>query len=287
MNAVKSKHLAYSEVLSLFTPRILMSRSQEETSTHTTDFLIATNGLIDEHAKLVFQEEVEYLWQTFPRKAKTLDNYRKLVQVLLAQAVDFQWFSEYPRYRSDQDVEGDESLCSFRKGATDFEVKFTYVQYYEHIFMRIPNSLRLRYRRLVNHPGRHTQGLRTTRCKKAMVGLINQISEDIARKTKPGREFQLMVNSLLRTEAYQNALAQLGYAAPRHSAHLVGYAADLEKLWYEQNDGQTHKAITEILTDLFAQGTINLIEEETHWHICLNPIYIKSFETVAQNWVRK
>ena len=287
MNADQSDHLAYAEVLALFRPKILMSQSEKEVSAHVADFLSAADGLIDEVARQVIRDEVDYLWTTFPQKVKTTESYRELVQVLLAQAVDFEWYSEYPKYHSDQDVNSDQSLCSFRRGAEDFEVKFTFVQYYDQLYMRVPNSLRLRYRRLVNHPGCYTQGLRTTQCKKAMMGLINRISEEVSGKVSSRRPFRLMVNSMLRTEAYQNSLARLGYAAPRHSAHLAGYAADIEKLWYKKNDRSAFEAITGTLTSLFNDGTVNLIEEETHWHICLNPIHIPTYETISQKWMRK
>jgi hypothetical protein len=178
-------------------------------------------------------------------------------------------------------------LLSFKRSGADFEAQFVYVQYYGHVLMRVPNSLRLRYRGLTNHPGRYTQGLTITRCKMAMAGLINQISEDVAGEVNAKRPFKLLVNSLLRTGSYQESLARLGYVAPRHSAHLAGYAVDLERFWYEKHDRLAYGAIEQTLNDLFRQGAINLIKEETHWHICLNPNHIPSYETLAQMWLRK
>ena len=281
-----SKQLAYAEILSLYLPRIANSRTRKEVLTHAADALNAADGLVDPSTKRAFYDEAEYLYAVFPERARTFRNYQMLAKVLLAQAVDFQWYAGYPRYFSDQQVANDETLYSFRKQDTDFELRFIYVQYHEHVLMRIPNSLRLRYRRLVNHPGRYTQGLRTTRCKKAMVGLINRISEDIEAELGLARPFKVMVNSVLRTAAYQSALAQIGYVAPRNSAHLVGYAADLEKLWYEKHDRRAYEAMTKTMTRLFESGVINLIEEETHWHICLNPAQIPAYETMAQKWLR-
>jgi hypothetical protein len=153
--------------------------------------------------------------------------------------------------------------------------------------MRIPNSLRLRYRRLVNDPGRYTQGLTTTRCTKAMVGLINQVAEEAADRLGRGGGFRVLVNSVLRTEAYQDSLACIGYVAPRYSAHLAGYAVDVEKRWYEHHDAQAHRAIEATLAELFAGQVVNLIEEGTHWHVCLAPDQIDRYEELAEAWDRK
>ena len=290
MEANRSEPITYAEGLSLYGSRITVSRTRDEASAHAAAFLSTTDSLLVEAAKRAFHNEAEYLWATFPIEARTLENYRKLVLVLLAQAVDFHWYSRHPRYYSERDVTSDVELYSFRRGDADFEVKFVYVQYYGHLLMRIPNSIRLRYRRMVNHPGRYTQGLRITRCKKAMVGLINQISEEVASEVvgevDSRKPFKVMVNSVLRTVEYQTALAGIGYIAPRQSAHLAGYGVDVEKLWYSKYDGRAHKALSKTLGDLFERGVINLIEEESHWHVCLNPGNILVYEKMAEKWIR-
>ena len=95
-----------------------------------------------------------------------------------------------------------------------------------------------------------------------------------------------MVNSVLRTVADQEALARMGYVAPRHSAHLAGYAVDVEKLWYQRCDESAYKAILNVTGDLFDREVINVIDEKTHWHICLNPDHIPFYEALAQKWAR-
>ena len=287
MAANQPDPVTYAGVLSQYKPKVARAQSLEEASKHAAGFLSEVDGWLDEEVEQAFYKEVEYLWSTFPPRAKELECYRELVQILLAQVVDFTWYGAYPKYRSDQDVHGDETLYSFRRYDEDFEVRFEYVQYYGHIFMRLPNSLRLRYRRVVNHPGRYTQGLTLTRCKKAMAGLINQISEIVASEVNSIRPYKVLVNSMLRTTAYQETLARMGYVAPRNSAHLAGYAADVEKLWYQRHNKEMHEAIGKTLGDLFERGRINLIEEKTHWHICLNPEHIPTYETLAQKWEGK
>ena len=85
---------------------------------------------------------------------------------------------------------------------------------------------------------------------------------------------------------YQEALAKLGYVEPRHSAHLAGYAVDLERLWYLKHAPDTHRAIQRAVGDLFSRGVINLIQEETHWHLCLNPDHVRHYEALCRQWER-
>lgn len=272
----------YTKSLSQYKPRIIEARTPDEVLMQAAGFLSGVDSWLDDSMEQAFHEEVAYLWTTFPPREKTLKCYRQMVQILLAQMVDFEWYAAYSRYRSEKDVVGDDTLVSFKRFDEDFEVKFEYVQYYGHILMRLPNSLRLRYRRLVNHPGRYTQGLTITRCKRSMAGLINHISEDVAKEVSAERPFKILLNSMLRTVSYQKELAKMGYVAPRRSAHMVGFAADLEKLWYEKHDRAAYAVIERTLDDLFQNGVINLIEEETHWHICLNPALIPTYEELAQ-----
>ena len=131
MNAYEPDHLAYADMLANYAPRIAMSLTCEEASLRAAEFLGAVDGLINTTAKEAVQSEVDYLWNVFPSRAKTIENYRNLIQVLLAQAVDSQWYCGYPVYSSDQAVEDDETLVSFRRGADDFEVNFIYVRYYD------------------------------------------------------------------------------------------------------------------------------------------------------------
>jgi hypothetical protein len=109
--------------------------------------------------------------------------------------------------------------------------------------MRIPNSVRLRFRGAFNHPGRYTQGLTNTRCKRAMAALMNQIAELVAHDFGPRRPRKIMVNSLLRTVRHQHSLATWGYVAPRRSAHVAGYAADIEKSWYQRYDQRVCRSL--------------------------------------------
>ena len=177
-----------------------------EVRSHAATFLDRVACLFDRDIENPFYDEVDFLWATFPTHLKTLEKYKELLEVLSGQLVDFYWYADWPQYRSAQDVISDKNLYSFKRSNADFDVRFSYVQYYSHALMRVPNSLRLRYRRLVNHPGKYTQGLTTTRCKKAIVGFVNQLSDDTARLNGVGESFKLLVNSVLRTVEYQHSL---------------------------------------------------------------------------------
>ena len=277
----------YAGTFSVYQTRIAKSRAFEEALAHAAAFLNKVACLFDKDIEKPFFDEVEYLWVTFPSYLKTLEKYQGLMQVLLGQAVDFYWYAGWPRYRTAQDVKDDKNLYSFGRFRSDFDVRFAYVQYYGHVLMRVPNSLRLRYRRLINHPGKYTQGLTTTRCSKAMAGFINQLSEETARLNGADDSFRVLINSVLRTVEYQNSLAKIGYVAPRHSAHLAGYAVDIEQQWFKEHDKRAHKVIESLLDDLYDRRVINLIQEGTHWHVCLNPDHIAHYEALAQKWERK
>jgi hypothetical protein len=277
----------YAGTFSVYQTRIAKSHAFEEALAHAAAFLSKVACLFDRDIEKPFYDQVEYLWATFPSHLKTLEKYQGLMEVLLGQAVDFFWYADWPHYRTARDVKADKSLHSFKRFRSDFDVRFAYVQYYDHVLMRVPNSLRLRYRRLTNHPGRFTQGLTTTRCPKAMAGFINQLSEETARQNDVDDSFRVLINSVLRTVEYQNSLAKIGYVAPRNSAHLAGYAVDVEQQWYKEHDQRVHKLIESLLDDLYDKRVINLIRERTHWHVCLSPDHIAHYEALAQKWERK
>lgn len=235
----------------------------------------------------LFNAEVEHLWAVFPAHKRSLDRYRELLGILVAQTPDVAWYAAYPRYASPREILADTSLCCFERLRSDFEVKFQYVRYYAHPLMRVPNALRLRYRRVTNHPGRYTQGLSLTRSTRAIAALVNTICEQIQADRPRAAPRILLVNSILRSQQEQQALARIGYIAPRTSSHLNGYAVDIEQTWYRIHDPDTYRAIAGVLDGLFGRHEINLIDEGTHWHICLNPAYIGQYDAALQRWMEQ
>ena len=279
---------AFHEIVTVYKDAIYKAPTSGAALASADECLDEVARFLDHDIKTSFHQEVAYLWSMFPerhpQRRKNHDTYKEILTILLEQSIEAYWYAGFPKYNCDHDVYKDKELYNFGRFRADVEVKFMYVQYYRHIGMRVPNALRLRYRRLVNHPGRYTQGLTTVKCKKSMLGLINQLCEDVTYDLGSSKPLKILVNSLLRTVEYQCSLAQLGYIAPRSSSHVVGYGVDLERVWYKQYHTQAYTAIQHRLDHLVRQNIINAIDEGTHWHVCLNPEYIQRYEQVAETW---
>lgn len=54
------------------------------------------------------------------------------------------------------------------------------------------------------------------------------------------------------------------------SSHCVGYACDLETLWFRQFDRDN--VLARILLERQESGQINAIDEGYAWHVCVNPL---------------
>jgi hypothetical protein len=264
--------------------RIGRARSPDEVDDVAEALLAVAGPVVGGEAVERFREETAYLWSTFPSRLKGLGKYQEMVSVLLGQVVDATWYEGYPRYRTDADVRRDERLVTFRRSKEDFLVRFDYVQYHDHPLMRIPNSLRLRYRHVRNHPGRYTQGLTSTRCTRAMAALMNEIADIVSGDVRSRRPVRIMVNSVLRTVAFQHSLATWGYVAPRRSAHLAGYAADIEKRWYERHAPAVCRSLERVLADLVERDVVYATDGGSHWHVCLNPAQIQRLEGQLSRW---
>jgi Family of unknown function (DUF5715) len=275
---------SYRATLGPAAERIRRTRSPEEARDLAESLLGDSVRIVGPDVIEMFREEVAYLWSTFPPRLKDLGKYQKMLTVLLGQVIDATWYGSYPRYQSDADVRRDDTLVTFTRSKEDFIVRFDYVQYHDHLLMRIPNWLRLRYRDVRNHPGRYTQGLTTTRCTRAMAALLNQIAETVTYDLRQRQPVRIMVNSVLRTVAFQHSLATWGYVAPRRSAHLAGYAADIEKSWYERHAPRVCGSLEQIVSDLVERDVIHAVDERTHWHICLDPAHIPYLESQFSRW---
>jgi hypothetical protein len=277
---------AYHASLGPVAERIRASETPGQALQLAESFLDSSASRFGADVREPFCDEVAYLWSVFPERLRDLSRYKLMLNVLLAQVVDAAWYGAYPRYASDADVDRDDTLVTFARSKEDFDVRFDYVQYYGHILMRIPNSMRLRYRRATNHPGRYTQGLTTTRCKRAAAALANEIAEAVRHDARSGRARSIMVNSMLRTVPDQHSLATWGYVAPRRSAHLAGYAIDIEKAWYERHEQRVSQSLERVILDLARRDIIYAVDEQTHWHICLDPAQIPTFESQFSRWAR-
>lgn len=277
----------YSALLEPVAGRIRATETPSRAVALARGHLEDTADMFDMDMQTPFFEEAAYLWSAFPARVKSLGKYQALLIILLEQAIDAFWYGAFPRYRTDAEAQNDPRLARFTRTQRSFDVRFDYVQYYGHIIMRLPNSMRLRYRKARNHPGRYTQGLTTTRCKPAMAALLNDIAEGVASDLGRRRAPKLMVNSVLRSAAYQHFLATIGYVAPKRSAHVAGYAADIERGWYLAHDPAVGRSLERILRELAAREVVYAVDEGTHWHVCLNPAQIQRYELLFQRWASR
>lgn len=106
------------------------------------------------------------------------------------------------------------------------------------------------------------------------------IEKGIIQAGKNDKAKPLVVTSLSRTTDYQKSLQEQGYWAVDKSTHTNGEAFDIsfrtEKRWWQFEDKKYTGAIKETLERLENQGKINLVNENTHWHIARLPVLEKS-----------
>jgi hypothetical protein len=127
----------------------------------------------------------------------------------------------------------------------------------------------------------HSSGLSYDRARPAVVALLDDVARRFAAAV-PRWDRGLWVNCLVRSEAVQDHLRELGYSAAAASSHCAGYAADVEIAWLHRHG---HAApLQEILLGLRDAGTINLIDEGQAWHVCLSPAWAPAY---AQAFTRE
>jgi hypothetical protein len=108
-----------------------------------------------------------------------------------------------------------------------------------------------------------------------MVALLEDVAVRFA-EAAPGWDHGLWVNCILRSEAAQQHLRELGYSAFPRSSHCVGYAADLEMDWVARRGGA--EALRSVLLGLRDAGVVNVIDEGQAWHVCLNPAWVAHYD---------
>jgi hypothetical protein len=207
-----------------------------------------------------------------------------MARILRQQRLEQDWYQDAFRYRDDSDVAADAQLYDLCRRPALYDVLFAVIPLREAGVHRVLSPLGRRWRMLRNLPGQSTVGMRTTRCKPAMIALLNEITADV--RAVLGRPLRLQVNSILRTEAHQRHLASLGYCAPAFSAHITGTAADIERQWYADHDTAAFQAIQRSLDTLQESEIIHVIDEGAVWHVCLNPRCLAAYEHMAARWLR-
>ena len=196
----------------------------------------------------------------------------EFVRLLFLQQIDVLWWSSRDSFADDDAVRSCPELVSLpglrRAGLIDFHFKSVATSW----------STRARnyaVRRWAPQHEPRTSGLSYDVARPAMVGLLNEVAARFSAAA-PGWSRGLWVNCLVRSEAVQQHLRELGYSAADASSHCVGYAADVEMDWLDRH-GQVD-ALRGVLVGLRDAGTINLIDEGQAWHVCLNPARVAHYE---------
>ncbi len=244
---------------------------------------------MDEDIQARVARELDAVLEVRPRLREEPLKLRELAQLLEAQWRESEWYQDFPLYETDADVFADRGLVDLPAARREGRLRFDFKVLRESFWARIGRRLYLyanRLRRLLTGSTfvrlrETTAGMRVTRCKPAMAGFLNEFAlraADLGRRPS----FRPRVNSILRTREHQLHLIRLGYIAPVRSSHCVGYAADIEKAWYEKEEPGLHSAMEEVLTEYRRAGVLNVIDEGLVWHVCLNPDRIRHYARLAE-----
>ncbi|NJR14970.1 MAG: hypothetical protein HC785_04220 [Calothrix sp. CSU_2_0] len=232
------------------------------------------NELVDKY----YFRELNNLLSIFPNNYSDIQRLKTLIKILLEQQVERYWYVNHPVYENDADINNDKELIDLvYSKKTKNRILFEFTILREGSSYRLFNYIHRKIRCLLNHPAKRTAGMRITKCKPATIALLNEINQNINERIGRAKTIKLQVNSILRTVVHQKYLSSLGYWAPTTTSHTKGYAADIEREWYFQEEPQIFQLIEEVLHEYYEQNIINLIDEEQVWHICLNPEYIKHY----------
>jgi hypothetical protein len=188
------------------------------------------------------------------------------VQIFLLSLIDSVWWNGTAPFVSDADVLHSTELVDLKPLKSAKLLQFQ--------FRTQPAGLSGRAVDWMRHkamPGMRPRvaGLRFTRSRPAVVAVINQIARELAAML-PARTPRLWVTSMVRSEQHQHHLRSLGYPAVLPSSHCVGYACDLETLWFRRFDHDNRLA--RLLLERQESGQLNVIDEGHAWHVCVNPL---------------
>lgn len=188
------------------------------------------------------------------------------VRIWLLSLIDSLWWRDATPFVSDDDVLCSTELVDLRPLRSANMLQFQ--------FHTQPTGLAGRVLDWVRHralPGIRPQvaGVRFTRSRPVVITVINQIARELAAAL-PARTPRPWITSMVRSEQHQHHLRSLGYPAVLPSSHCVGYACDLETLWFRQFDQDN--VLAGILLERQESGQLNAIDEGYAWHVCVNPL---------------
>lgn len=188
-----------------------------------------------------------------------------MLRISMLAQIEAVWWGREDSYETDADLLDATELTDLDDLSADGQLSFRYRHQAETLLSRAARSAERR-----TLPGRspRTAGLWLAKARPQAVAWLNQLAEDFASVAPDGTP-PLWVTSLTRSVAHQRRLRELGYAALLPSSHCVGYAADIEMLWYRRF--RAHRILRGLLLDRQRADEVNVIDEGQAWHVCLRP----------------
>lgn len=238
-------------------------------------------ALISEKQFRNFQQNLAELSRLFPKNHIDPNRLKILIKILLEQQLETYWYDGFSCYVNAADIKNDVQLYDLTRFPSAFPIKFSFIVLREKGIHRIISPLERRIRGWLNHPAGGTVGMKTIQCKPEMIALLNEICARVGQVY--GKGVSLQINSIIRTVEHQKHLAHLGYWAPPNSSHSTGYAADIERRWYYNNNRRLFIIIDQILQEYASRLILNVIDEDQVWHICLNPQWIEFYQNLIKS----
>ncbi|MGH3300330.1 MAG: hypothetical protein ACRDOK_01400 [Streptosporangiaceae bacterium] len=224
--------------------------------------LSSLDGGADDAASRLIHEIRNYQ----PSVRSSARDLSAFVRIFLLSLIDSVWWSKTAPFVSDADVLSSTELVDLGPLRSAKILEFQYRAQPAGLGGR---ALDWAQRQAFPTIRPRTAGLRFTRSRPAVVAVVNQIAREVAAALPPHTP-RLWVNSLVRSVQHQHHLRSLGYAAALPSSHCVGYACDVEMLWFRRFDPDNRLA--RLLGERQEAGQLNVIDEGQAWHLCVSPL---------------
>ena len=201
-----------------------------------------------------------------PSTRSSASDLPTFIRILLLAQIDSVWWSGTPAFAADADVMRSNELVDLIPLRSAKVLQFQY--------RAQPTGLPGRgrdwaQRQVLPNIRPRTAGLSFTLSRPAVIAVVNQIARELAVALPP-RTPRVWVTSMVRSVQHQHRLRALGYAAVLPSSHCVGYACDLEMLWFRRFDHDN--VLARLLLERQEAGQLNVIDEGQAWHLCVNPL---------------
>lgn len=233
--------------------------------------LTETRGGID----LLVDQATDEFRRFSPSAASNAADRTSMVRILLLQCLDLLWWGDVEEYADQTALDADPDLLDLVDERTRGRVMFAFGLAPANTVARLRDAVTQR-----TFPGRQPRGpgLRFTKIRPAMLGLLNEVAERVAA-TAPAGTPPIWVTSITRSAEHQRHLRELGFSALSPSAHCTGWAADIDAVWFERFNAAA--TLRTVLEDYLDQGIVNVIDGVTAWHVCLSPKHAARYAALA------